>query len=420
MYIVLSTMFNIEKYYREPLYRNSIIIILNTIIGAIFGLLFWIVAARMMSSEDIGLATALISACSLILPLSKFGMDSGLIRFLPNSKNKDDLYSSTLIITLLASIVFISIFIIGVNWLSPSLSFISKGIFPIILIIYIGLSSINGIQYIAFIALRKGEISFVNNLLLGLRIPALYFVAFLGLLGIVYAFEIAYLITFIFGVYMIYRNGIKFKFKLNMGSIKESFLFSFGNYTASIFSMIAITIIPILIVNLIGAENCAYFFIAYSVAGMLFAIPSAISTSLFVEGSHNFPLKDNVIKSLKFASIILVPSILIIFFFGDKILLLFSKEFSEQSFELLKLLAISSLFSIIISIYTTIKMIKKEIIVINYINILSSIILIVVGYILLFKYGLIGIGYAWLLNNIIISLGILILMIKKEKWFDRV
>ncbi|WP_174590885.1 oligosaccharide flippase family protein [Methanocella conradii] len=411
-------MFCVEKYYREPLYRNSIAIMLNTVVGSFFGLLFWIAAARTMPSRDIGLATAVISASTLIVTLSRLGMDSGLIRFLPASKDKDGFYSSTLIITLIASILLTITFLIGLDWFSPSLSFIREGLFPLIIIIFIALMSLNGIQYTTFIALRRGGISFINNLLLGLRIPALYFLAFLRLLGIFSAFEVAYLITFIFGVYMINRLGVKFKFKLSVDSIKESFLFSLGNYTAGIFSMIAITIIPILIVNLIGAENCAYFYVAYSVSSLLFMIPGATSTSLFVEGSHDFPLKENVWKSLKFCMILLMPSMIIIFLFGDKILLLFSTEFSEQSFELLKLLAISSLFSTIVSVYTTIKRIQKEIRIINYINIISSIMLISTGSILMLKYGLIGIGYAWIISNMIVSIGILILMIKKEKWFD--
>ena len=371
-----------------------------------------------MSSADIGLATAVISASTLIVTLSRLGMDSGLIRFLPASKDKDGFYSSTLIITLIASILLTLVFLIGLDWFSPSLSFIREGSFPLIIIIFVALASLTGIQYTTFIAMRRGGLSFLNNLLLGLRIPALYFLAFLGLMGIFSAFEIAYFITFILGIYMIYRLGVKFRLKLSAESIKESFLFSLGNYTAGIFSMLATTLIPIIIVNMLGAENNAYFYVAYAVASLLFMIPGAISTSLFVEGSHNYPLKENVLKSLKFCMILLIPAIIIIFLFGDKILLLFSKEFSEQSYELLKLLAISSIFTTIVSVYTTIKRIQKEIKIINYINIISSIMLISIGYILMLKYGLIGIGYTWIVSYIIISIGILILMIKKEQWFN--
>ena len=45
-------------------------------------------------------------------------------------------------------------------------------------------------------------------------------------------------------------------------------------------------ILPIMVLNVLGAEQAAYYYIAYAIAALLFMIPGAISTSLFVEGSH--------------------------------------------------------------------------------------------------------------------------------------
>ncbi len=67
---------------------------LNSAFSAFFGLLFWIVAARTMPAKDIGLATAAISAAGLITGLSRLGLDAGLVRYLPESKNKNGLYST--------------------------------------------------------------------------------------------------------------------------------------------------------------------------------------------------------------------------------------------------------------------------------------------------------------------------------------
>jgi O-antigen/teichoic acid export membrane protein len=345
-------------------------------------------------------------------------MDNGLIRFLPKSKDRDGLYSTTMIISSVISIAITIIFIIGINYFSSSLIFLREGWLPIILILYVILTSVNAIQNTAFIALRKGDLALLQNLILGIRIPLLFIVASFGIIGILSSLGIAYLLTTIFGLYVMYRLGVKFQFKINSESLKETLGFSIGNYTAGIFLIAPITIIPILIINTIGAENGAYFYIAYSLANLLFAIPWAISMSLFVEGSHNIPLKDNVIKSLKFIMALLLPAILIVFCFGDKLLLLFSKEFSVQSFELLKLMAISSLFSAIPSIYMTIKRIQKDIRFINYMNLIFSAALIVIGYLSLITCGLIGIGYSWLILNILASIIIIFIIYKYDKFFN--
>ncbi len=406
----------ISKYVSEPLYRNSIAIMLNAASGALFGLLFWIVAARTMSTNDIGLATAVISAGLLIITLSKLGMDNGLIRFLPGSSNKDNLYSTTMIVTLVVSVFFALIFLIGLNIFSPSLIFLRDGWFPVALIVYIALASINGIQNVAFIAVRRGDLSFIQNLIQGIRIPLLSLIFILGVFGVLFAYSTAFFLTIVFGVFVMYRLGVKFKLIVSKASLKETLGFSLGNYTANIFSIAPATILPILIVNTVGAENGAYFFVAYSIASFLFTIPTAISTSLFVEGSHDLPLRENVIKSFKFVALLLVPSIIVIFFFGDKLLLLFSTEFSAKSFELLKLLALSSIFSAVTSIYIAIKRIQKDVKIINYINFINSASLIGLGYVFLSVYGLLGIGYVWLILNAIICAGVIWMSVRHDNF----
>jgi hypothetical protein len=41
----------LKSLYTDPLYRNSIAMMLNSAFGAFFGLLFWIVAARTMPAK---------------------------------------------------------------------------------------------------------------------------------------------------------------------------------------------------------------------------------------------------------------------------------------------------------------------------------------------------------------------------------
>jgi O-antigen/teichoic acid export membrane protein len=278
------------------------------------------------------------------------------------------------------------------------------------------LASVYLMQCTAVTALRRGDLYLLQTIIFGVRIPLLLIFASFGVMGILSALEIAYFITFISGLYIISRLGVKFRLALNIGSLKEIFSFSLGTYTADILSIAPAAIIPLMIVNTIGAMNNAYFYVAYSIASLLLTIPGAVSTSLFVEGSHNIPLKENVIKSLKLTMMILIPATIIILLFGREVLLIFNKEFSDQSFALLQILAISGLFSAITSIYLTIKRVQKDIKIINFINLISSLFLIVIGYILLIKFGLMGIGYTWLILNIGMCLLIIGLVIKHDKF----
>lgn len=71
---------------RDPLYKNSFFIMLSSITNAGFGFFFWMIAARLYSAEDVGIATALWSSLTLILLLSRLGFDFSLIRFFPERR----------------------------------------------------------------------------------------------------------------------------------------------------------------------------------------------------------------------------------------------------------------------------------------------------------------------------------------------
>ncbi len=146
---------------------------LKSSLGAFFALLFWIAAARTMPAKDIGLATAAISAAALIVGLSKLGLDAGLVRYLPESKNKNGLYSTIVMVTLVLALVLTAVFMLGINIFSPALSFLREGWFLPVLFAYIAVTSIYSVQNLAFISIRRADLSLIQNLLLGARIPIL-------------------------------------------------------------------------------------------------------------------------------------------------------------------------------------------------------------------------------------------------------
>ena len=116
-----------------------------------------------MPAQEIGLATAAISAAGLIVGLSKLGLDAGLVRYLPESKNKNGLYSTIVMVTLVLALVLTAVFILGINIFSPALSFIRDGWFLPVFFAYIAVTSINSVQNSAFISIRGADLSLTRT-----------------------------------------------------------------------------------------------------------------------------------------------------------------------------------------------------------------------------------------------------------------
>jgi O-antigen/teichoic acid export membrane protein len=65
--------FMIIRYLKNPLFKNSLYILLTSTSSAGFGFIFWSLAAKYATAENVGVATALFSSMGLIILISRIG-----------------------------------------------------------------------------------------------------------------------------------------------------------------------------------------------------------------------------------------------------------------------------------------------------------------------------------------------------------
>jgi len=112
----------LRRFLRISLYRNSIFLILNSVVPSLTGFGFWTLATRLYPSSTIGTASALISVMSLLTLISSMGMEYGLVRFLPESGNRArTTIISTSLTGALCALLVSGIFVIGMQFWAPSL-----------------------------------------------------------------------------------------------------------------------------------------------------------------------------------------------------------------------------------------------------------------------------------------------------------
>src|ERR1700733_11587922 len=63
----------------DSLVRNSLFMMASTVAAGLLGYVFWIVAARVFSSIDVGIASAVISLCSTVALLTYLGPSAMLV-----------------------------------------------------------------------------------------------------------------------------------------------------------------------------------------------------------------------------------------------------------------------------------------------------------------------------------------------------
>ena len=398
--VITKNLTEIKHHLRDPLFKNSIFIMLTSVSGAGFGFIFWMLAAKLYPPEDVGIATALISSMALLVLLSRFGLDFSIIRFFP-THDKSRIFSTSAIITTSFAVIFGAIFIAGVDIFSPELHLLKSPQNAVLFLIFLAASSATALTDFLFVAIRRAGFLFLQSIVVGSRILFLIPLVVLGAVGIFGAVGISVVLALAAALVLLVRSGIRVRAAIDRGFLNDAFHFSAGNYLASLFMTAPNMILPIMVLNTLGAEEAAYYYIAFAIAALLFMIPNSISMSLFVEGSHGESLKRIVMKSLIVIFSLIVPAAALLYVCGGWLLGMVGADYAAGGLEVLRVMVVASLFVGVNYVYFAIKRVQKDVKGIVVLSGLVSGLVVGFGYVFMVMYGVVGVGYAWLVGNVV-------------------
>ena len=411
----------LKQLFRTSLYSNAIYLMAASALSALLGFAFWIVVARFYSPEDVGLASAVIAAVGFVVLFSHLGLGMGLVRFLPHSgENANSMINTIFTIGTLASLAVAFIFIAGLGFWSPALLFIRQD--PFYLAAFVIFAIVNQVLYLTeetFIAKRRTGFVVAKNLifcLLKLPLPILL-AAYFHSFGIFASWGISLCVVLLLCLFLFLpriQPGYRPFPTINREVIGVMRRFSFANYLSVLFWAAPSVVMPIMVVNLLGAESNAYFYIAWAIGTMPAMVSSSASTSLFAEGSNEEEkLGLNIWRSLKMVFLILVPAVILMLAIADKLLLLFGGPYAENGTTLLRIMAISNLPFAINITYLSIKRVEKKLGVLVGLTAFTAAVTLGLTCLLLPRMGINGAGIARLAAQGIVALIIAASWLKK-------
>lgn len=260
----------LRAHLHDPLFANAYFLMANTLLSAGSGFFFWIFAARFYTAEDVGLGSAMLSAAGLISILSLFGFDIAFIHYLPKEKEKSAMINSCFTITTLVALLISVVFLLGLNIWAPALVMMRGNIvFAIAFVLLTMVSSLFALQNNVFIAFRKAKYSFVQALVAVLRVGILPLLVAFGAFGIYSSAGLAAFLALAVGNMLIPKVHSSYKpAPVIKKVVNEMMHYSFRNYVANIFFYLPVAVLPLLVVNVLGAEMNAYFYVAWAISGL--------------------------------------------------------------------------------------------------------------------------------------------------------
>lgn len=419
---VLSSKNGIRSLYEVSLYRNAVYLMVTGAITAILGLAFWVIVARLYSVSEVGFGSALLSVAGLLSWVGTLGLGYGIIRYLPNLKDKAGLLNSSFTFAGLATLLVASIFLAGISLWSPDLMFVrQRPVFLASFVIFVCASALGMIVVQAFVAFRRSSFTSANAIVASLIKIALAigFASAFGTFGIFASWGLAAVVSLAVCLLIFLPRILHGYFPTTSSPKpfnKELLSFSFTNYLSETFWTLPTWILPLLILNLLGSEDNAYFFVAWTIAILVLATLNASATSMFAEGSHaEEGLSTHLRKALKFTVLLYFPAMILLVALGDKLLLLFGGEYSTQAKELLWILAVGMLPASLNFLYLSVVRVEKKLKDIMLMSVSVALGTLIMSYILVPHLGIYGAGVGWLTTHALIALVVLPKLLRRLK-----
>ncbi|MEY2513491.1 MAG: hypothetical protein QOJ89_849 [bacterium] len=338
----------------EPLLRSAYSMAASSVVTAGFGMVFWIVAARFYPSAAVGRDIALIAAMVQLSTLAQVNMANALIRFLPGSARPQRMVVGAYAISGAVATVLATAFVLVAPRVSDDFAFLTHE--PLTAVAYV--ASVVGwgvlaLQDAALTATRRAPwVLFKNGLFGALKLLVL---PLLFVLGSAHGPFIAWVIpmfALIVPVHVLLRRSMAgdelvaaHASPARSSGRPRLVRFLALDYLATVFTQTSLTILPLILIGILGSRATAHFYIPFTIALAFEVMFWSMTTSLVAEGALTPQRVPELVRLLvRRVAMIIGPVIAILVAAAPLVMLPFGEEYVRASTNVLRLLLCASLF----------------------------------------------------------------------------
>ena len=404
---------------KTSLYRNAIFLMATSVAGQGLGFFFWLIVTHVYDKADVGFAITLFSSISFVASLALLGLNISIIRYLPDERDQADLLNTALTLVAIASLLLGLAFLLVIAVAGLDLSFVLESpAYPLAILGGILACAVGPVLDAAAIALRRADISLWRTVALGvLKIPIAVAIALtvssalgIGRFGVFVALVLSMGASAVLGgIWFLPRalRGYRPAVRLAFGRLRPMMRFSQGNYAASVVATAGIGLLPLLILETLGAPNVSqvsYFYVASAVASLLTVISSSAFLSFLAEASYrNADRHRDERRALLLSLGLLAPAIVVFWVFAYYVLLLFggtTPDYAIAGATPLRILTLAAIPAVANNLLVTRVRVRRRTLPLIVGAAISSVVVLGLGYALLRTDGIAGLSIAVVLSTV--------------------
>lgn len=412
-----TTTRRLAEHVRTPVYREGYALVLSAGAAAALGFVYWIVAARTYSADIVGLNSAAISTMMLVSGIAQLNLISALLRFVPGAGGATGrLIGWSYAISAVAAALVALAFLLGVRRWAPSLASISSdAAFAFWFVAATMIWCIFNLQDAAFTGLRRAIWVPVDNTLFGVvKIGLLAaFATVSPRLGIFASWTLgAVLCVLALNALLVARLIPAHARKApsetgELPSATQIGRFVAADYVGGLSWLVAITLIPIIVTQELGAAANAYYSLAWVMATPLYLVSASTASSLVVAlVNEQSRFREYAHRVFVQTTRLVVPAALLLTAAAPLFLRLFGADYAHRGTTALRLMALSAVPAMVIALYMGVWRAQKRLSLLVWVRCVLYGAVILLSVVLLPRYGIDGPAFALLVVQTIAAVAL--------------
>jgi len=335
-----------ERLRADHMVRNSLYLILSSGLQAALGFAFWIIAARLFTTADVGRASSLIAATTVIAYVALLGMNSTFVRYLPTAPDRDAMLTAGLLLVAVSGAGVGLLYVLLTPVIAPRVAFVEHQ--PALAVGFIFLTAAGAVNLVTdsvFIAERKaGYNALVDGVIGGItKVASAVILVGAGAYGLFCASAAGSAAAALASM-LLMTGALRWRPTLRkpFGTLLPLLRFSGATYIGNVLNLLPILVVPLIALDRLGASAAAYYFVAFQIANLLYAAAYAVEQTFLAEGSQaDVNWRELVRRSLRVLITLCLPACLVLFVAARWLLLAFGSNYSQHGTAALMVLAVA-------------------------------------------------------------------------------
>jgi O-antigen/teichoic acid export membrane protein len=410
---VSTTVAPVPRALDDRLNRNARSLIASSVLTSVFGFAFWILAARTMSTADVGTGSAVVAALVLLGNMSTLGLRNALPRFLPSARADTSRVIALSYLACAATALVVGVvFVLGAGrWADDLTSLRTSLLAQVLFVVAVAIWAVFVLQDSVLVGLRTAAWVPIENLAYALlKVGALLGLAFVGSWAIPITWIVPALALLVPLNVLIFRRLSPAHAALPVvaDDVRADWRlvgrFAAGNHVADIVRFLGVEGVVLVVLAHLGPEASAPLFFAITIAASLQLVASNVMSAFVAEAVARPARVDELLhRSAVQISILVVPGALIAAVAAPLGLALFGKEFVESGTPVLRLLLIASIPGIALSVAVGLARYQRRVDHLMLLAFAASVPPVVGAMFFVPTFGIVAVGWATLVGHTLLA-----------------